>query len=429
MKQFQKLLPLLALLIAAFAPQALAAGEMIIISPSDSTMSIVFASPMGATGRAPDLASAVNRNLELVPFLKIIDPRGIVGGASVASPSGKELDFSKFRQANAQLLVTTNWPDAGHVEMRVFEPLTGKFVFGNRYEVKPGDVGVYDVADKFSADLLESIIGRGDFFRATLAFAKKDGPKKQDIWTVRPNGRSLRKLTNLPGQALSPTWSKDGRFVLFSHVDSRSHALGVWDSSKQTLQRIRFPGNTVIGPSFMPDNKVAVGLTDGRNPSIFLLNHIFQKERKLETSGGIDVSPSVDASGTKMVFTSDRLGNPQIFLKDLRTGSVRRISKTGGYNTDPSISPDGTLVAFARQMGGGHRIFVHDLRTGRETQVTFGPGSDEQPEFAPDSYFIAFTSTRSGEKSVYLTTRHGGEARRVETGPGDASFPAWGLKN
>ena len=70
------------------------------------------------------------------------------------------------------------------------------------------------------------------------------------------------------------------------------------------MQRVRFPGNVVIGPSFTPDNKVAVALSNGRYPVIFLLNHGFQKERILEGGNSINVSPTFDRTGIKMVFTS-----------------------------------------------------------------------------------------------------------------------------
>jgi TolB protein len=258
-----------------------------------------------------------------------------------------------------------------------------------------------------------------------MAFVKSDGPNKKDLWSVRPNGRYLTRLTNMNGTALSPAWSPDGHRVLFTHIDRRSHGLGVYDLGTKALNRIRFPGNTVIGPAFMPNGTVAVGMTDGRNPSIFLLSPSLAKQGILERSAGIDVSPSLDRTGSLMAFTSSRLGGPQIFLKDLRSGSVRRISQAGRYNTDPSISPDGTVIAYARQEGRGHRIFVQDLVTGQERQLTFGPGSDEQPAFAPDSYFIAFMSTRGGQRAIYLTTRNGGQPQRLATGSGDAAFPAW----
>jgi TolB protein len=323
------------------------------------------------------------------------------------------------------MLITANWISGSEVELRCFEVTGGRFMFGNRYTVGGTENDLLDVADKFSADFLDAVIGNGSFFRSTLAFAKSDGQQKKDIWSVRPNGRHLTRLTNMPGVALSPSWSPDGRRVLFTHIDRRSHGLGVYDLDTRTLNRIRFPGNTVIGPTFMPNGTVAVGMTDGRNPSIFLLDSSFAKQRILERSGGIDVSPSLDRTGSLMAFTSSRLGGPQIFLKDLRNGNVRRVSQAGRYNTDPSISPDGTVIVYARQEGRGHRIFAQDLVTGQERQLTFGPGSDEQPAFAPDSYFIAFMSTRGGQRAIYITTRNGGQPKRLSSGPGDAAFPAW----
>ena len=194
-----------------------------------------------------------------------------------------------------------------------------------------------------------------------------------------------------------------------------------------SVQRVRFPGNVVIGPSFTPDNKVAVALSNGRYPVIFLLNHGFQKERILEGGNSINVSPTFDKTGTKMAFTSSRLGGPQIFMKDLSSGSITRVSKNGGYNTEANLSPDGTLVTYSRMTEYGHRIFVQDMVTGLERQITFGPGSDEQPSFCADSYFIAFASSRGGSRGIYLTTRHGGDAKKVPTGGGAASFPRWGM--
>ena len=177
------------------------------------------------------------------------------------------------------------------------------------------------------------------------------------MYKRQPTGRDLRQITNIKGEAMSPAWSPDGRFIVFTHIDEKSHSLGVWDRKKGSVQRVRFPGNVVIGPSFTPDNKVAVALSNGRYPVIFLLNHGFQKERILEGGNSINVSPTFDRTGTKMVFTSSRLGGPQIFMKDLSSGSITRVSKNGGYNTEANLSPDGTLVTYSRMTEYGHRIF------------------------------------------------------------------------
>ncbi len=405
-----------------------------IYGPGQNMVNMALATPLtgpdkAATGLGKELGAAVESNLSFLPFMRLTPPSAVLGGSVLNAWQGSGLDFKRFQIAGADLLLTAYWPGGdgrgGAVEIRLFETFSGKPVFSGVYR----DVTAANVpatADRICADIMQTLTGSGDFFRSTLAFVKAGGPKKRDVWLISPTGKGMRQITNIAGTALSPSWSPDGRYVVFSHMDDSSHALGVWDRSRNRVQRIRFPGNTVIGPVFMPDNKVAVALSTNGYPNIFLLDHKFQRERVLEQSPGIDVSPSFDSTGTKMAFTSGRMGGPQIFLKDFTTGQVRRVSMNGGYNTEPTLSPDGTLVAFTRLTPQGHRIFVQDMVTGIERQVSFGPGRDEQPSFAPDSYFIAFTSDRSGQHKIYLTTRHGGEPKLVPTGAGAATFPRWG---
>ncbi len=415
--------------------QAKAAMQIDIYGPGQNIVNLAMATPLTApsspaTDLGPALHAAIEGNLSFLPFMRLTDNRAILGGTVLAGYQPPNVDFKRFQLAGADLVITAGWPsgdDEGEaVELRLYETYSGSFVFGNKYSGVTEE-NVQNVADRFCADFMKALTGNGDFFLSTLAFVK-DGQQQhqRDVWLTKPTGKDLRKITAMPGTAMSPSWSPDGRFVVFTHLDDRSHGLGVWDRQTNQVQRIRFPGNTVIGPVFMPDNKVAVSLSGDKYSDIYLLNRSFQKERPLEESPYINVSPSFNAEGNKMAFTSNRFGGPQIFLKDLQSGKSERVSKQGTYNTEPSLSPDGTLVAFSRLTDHGHRIFVQDLVTGIERQVTFGPGSDEQPSFAPDSYFLAFTSNRSGQKQIYLMTRHGGDAKLVPTGGGNASFPRWG---
>ena len=430
----QKLISAIYALVMVCLSAGLAVAQPVsldIMGAGNRIINVAIADPIADGGRdapanGPKLDALIRENLSFLPFVRLIDRNAILGGSKLASYKMPGIDFKPFTLAGSQLVITAGWTDGSTVEMRVYEPTTGQLVFGKSYSDVQEKL-LPKVADRFCAEFMKSLVGNGDFFLSTLAFIKSSG-KDRHLWLVRPTGRELRQINNMPGLSMSPSWSPDARFVIFTHIDDRTHALAVWDRMTQQTQRVKFPGNTIIGPAFLPDNRVAVSLAMQGYPNIYLLDRSFKRDRVLESSGGIDVSPSFDATGTKMVFTSSRLGNPHVFLKNLSTGQVTRVSQDGKYNTDPSISPDGTLVAYARMVGSGqHRIFVHDLLTGMERQVTFGPGSDEQPAFAPDSYFIAFMSTRSGQPQIYLTTRHGGDAKRVPTGNGDARFPAWGM--
>ncbi|MDE5832092.1 MAG: translocation protein TolB [Desulfovibrio sp.] len=432
MKRFA-LVILLAFLFAATGAQA--ALRVDIMNPGQNIVSLALAAPLTGPDRqagamGAQLQKYIDQNLSFLPFMRLTPESAVLGGTVLNGWEPPNLDFKRFQLAGSDILVTSYWPNGdsgtGAVQIRAFETNSGGRIFGKEYP-KVSSSDLPQVADRFCADLLEILTGSGDFFRSTLAFVKKTGKMSANVWLVKPTGRDLRRVTNMPGEALSPSWSPDGRFVVFSHIDPKSHALGVWDRASGKVQRIRFPGNVVIGPSFMPDNKVAVALSKGRYPVIYLLNHTFQKERILEEHNSINVSPTFDKTGSKMAFTSSRLGGPQIFLKDLGSGSTSRVSMNGSYNTEANLSPDGTLVVYSRMTSYGNRIFVQDLVTGEERQVSFGPGSDEQPSFCADSYFIAFSSSRGGGRSIYLTTRHGGDAKKVPTGDGQALFPRWGL--
>ncbi len=414
-----------------YATPARAVITIDIYGPGQNVINLALASPIDgpdsiAGGLAPDLQTLVQQNLSILPFMELTSPTSVLGGTVLKGAEPPNLDFRRFQLAGSDIVVTSFWSNSDTIQVRAFETLSGNRIFGKEY-ANISRSELVNVADQLCADLLQVLIGNGDFFRSTLAFVKKTGKLQSNIWLVKPTGRDLRQVTRMEGESLSPAWSPDGRFIVFTHIDTRSHALGVWDRSSNKVQRIRFPGNIVIGPAFMPDNKVAVSLSNGRNPDIFLLNHAFQRERALEQSNSINVSPTFSADGTKMAFTSSRLGGPQIFLKDLSTGSVTRVSKNGNYNSEASLSPDGTVVVYSRMTDFGHRIFVQDLVTGAERQITFGPGSDEQPSFCGDSYSIAFASTRGGARGIYITTRNGGTAKKIPTGSGNASFPRWGM--
>lgn len=431
----KKLLCLAFFLLLGFGVNAQAALRVDIMNPGQNIVNLALAAPLTgpdreALGMGMELQKIIDQNLSFLPFMRLTPPQAVLGGTVLNGWEPPALDFKRFQLAGSDILVTSYWPNGdsgtGAVQIRAFETNTGGRIFGKEYpKVNRNDLP--EVADRFCADLLEVLTGSGDFFRSTLAFIKKTGKMAANVWIVKPTGRDLRQVTNMPGEALSPAWSPDGRFVVFSHIDQKSHSLGVWDRSSGKVQRIRFPGNVVIGPAFMPDNKVAVALSKGRYPVIYLLNHVFKKERILEEHNSINVSPTFDKTGTKMAFTSSRLGGPQIFMKDLQSGAVSRVSMNGSYNTEANLAPDGTLIVYSRMTQYGNRIFVQDLLTGEERQVSFGPGSDEQPSFCADSYFIAFTSSRGGSRNIYLTTRHGGDPKMVPTGSGQASFPRWGM--
>ncbi len=413
------------------AASALAQGSLAvdIQSSGQAKMNLVMARPFaggGQSGAAEKLQDLINKDLQFLPFLQIVPPSSVPG--QVGGATAEQIDFKPFGLAKVDVLVTANWtPGAnlGNVELRAFEVYSQRILVGKGYDGVT-DAQLPDIADRFCMELMAKLTGQGGFFNSQLAFVKPNGAKGSDIWTVRPMGRGLTRVTsyNDLGMAVSPAWSFDGRRIVFTLIGSRSHYLGVWSGGGKP-QVYTLPSTNVVSPHFMPNGQIAVSLAMHGKEDIYVLTGSQQPGRTLAAGPGIDVSPSFDASGRLMAYVSDASGSPNVFLMDLGSGSNQRITSSG-YNTNPSLSPDGKLIAFTKQLGGAQKVFVHDMATGQETQVTSGGGSDENPTFAPDGYFIAFSSTRSGQKKIYITTRHGAQPVMVPTGDGPAYMPNWG---
>ena len=232
---FSQVLLLLGLVMVCAAGSSKAAMQIDIYGPGQNIVNLAMAAPLStgqpAQGLGKELDAAIHDNLSFLPFMRLTDPKAVLGGTTLPGYQPPNVDFKRFQLAGADLLVTAGWPQGDKsgstVELRVYETFSGQFVFGNAYSGVTKEE-VQDVADRFCADLMKALTGHGDFFLSTLAFVKNSGKNKRDVWITKPTGRNLRKITDIPGIAMSPSWSLDGRFIVYSHMDDKSHALGVW---------------------------------------------------------------------------------------------------------------------------------------------------------------------------------------------------------
>lgn len=415
------LLAVLMLVVVTALPATAQTLNYDIYGPAPGMRFVAMADPMGAeAGRAAPpgagrLEQIIVENLRFIPFVETLEKAAILGGTNLQGYDVDGIDFRRFEMAGADYLVTARWVQSNEVELRVFGVFSQRLLVGKAYTID-SEEQIPGVADKFCGAFMEAINGPAHFFESSLAFIQN-----KNVQAMRATGRDRRQLTNLDGSCLSPAWSMDGRYVAFTHIGDRAHALGIWDSSGN-VNLHEFRNSTVIGPAFMPDNRVAVSISQNGNSDIYLLDTSFSNRSPLVTGGAIEVSPCFDASGGVMAYVSDRFGGPQVFLTGPGGGEGRRVTYQGSYNTDPSLSPDGKRLVYSRRTPEGYRIFLLDLENGNELQLSWGPGNDEEPAFDLDGYFVAYTS----RGRIMLTTIFAEGPIEVPTG-GGASFPAWGM--
>ncbi len=367
------------------------------------------------------------KNISYLPFLKSIPGKDIIGGPKIKGVTLKDIDFNKFSINKIDLLTTIGWNIFDNnklkIEIRTFDVFSANLYVGRGYILNKENQA-YIAANRYCRDLMKKLTGKSGFFSSMLAFVKRTKNGSKNIFISTPQGYLEQQITNLKGLALSPSWSWDSNYIVFTYLSTNKHQLLLWKRNGE-LKRIMIPGNTIISPVFNPQGNIVVSTDMSGNPDIYLLDKNFNIKSALVKTWAIDISPSFDNTGQKMVYVSSIYGSPNIFLYNFKTKQTERISYLGKYNTNPCISGDGKFVVYSTLTEKGHRIVLCNLKTMEETIITNGPGNDEHPVWGPDGYFIAFCSNRTGSYKIYLTTKGGTPPKVVNTGQGDTTDVSW----
>lgn len=172
-------------------------------------------------------------------------------GLALTLSNGDNLDiFHVDTSGNTIKPLTNHW---GINVSASFSPDGTKFAFVSDRSGTP-QVYVKDVG----GDREERITFQGNYNSSPswsrlnrIAFCgASDG--KFDIFTVDPDGRNLRKLTDDQGNNEDPCWSMDGRYIIFSSSREGGNHLYMMNANGQNQRRITFMNGQQTSPSWSP---------------------------------------------------------------------------------------------------------------------------------------------------------------------------------
>ena len=345
--------------------------------------------------------------------------------------SGSDVDYRSWRQIGAQWVIKTEYKmiskGRGQIfTFRLYDAVNKRFMLGKRYKASPQLLR--KVVHRFADEVVSQLTGKRGIAETQITFlAQEEGGK--EVYLVDFDGYNLRKLTRDNTVNLSPAWSPDGKWIVYTSYAANNPDLIMIDTAgekRQTLNRL--PGLNAA-PAWSPDmQKIALVLSRDQNSEIYLLKKN-RKLHRLTRHFNIDTSPTWSPDGKKIAFTSDRSGTgaPQIYIMDAEkgdSGKVTRISFGSSYNDNPSWSPDGDKIANTSRQGRKFQISVYDLNTHKSQVVTVNAGSAEQPSWSPDGRFIVFRKRVNGSFNIFIK-RLGGDRVRQLTFSGKSHSPSW----
>ncbi|MEO6527191.1 MAG: hypothetical protein ABIP93_11240 [Gemmatimonadaceae bacterium] len=153
----------------------------------------------------------------------------------------------------------------------------------------------------------------------------KDGDL--DIYTMNVDGSDVRRLTTTPGYDGGPWWSPDGKQIVYRAWHPTDSAL----TSYQALLRDR-----LVRPNRM---------------ELWLMNADGTNQRQITQLGGANFGPSWAPGGTRIIFSSNykqpRSGNFDLFLINLDGTGLEQVTTEATFDGFPMFSPDGRSLVWA----------------------------------------------------------------------------------
>jgi len=416
-----------ALMVASAPTASMAQVRGTIVGPGATSYPIAV-SPLKATEGAvrsgEEFADLLGKDLELSGLFRVIDRSAYIESAQSSGVTADTIDFRDWSAIGAQALVkgTIERGDDGLVvEARLFDVVDAKQLGGKRYRAAE----LRRIAHRFADEIMLLLTGERGPFDSRIAFASRRRARFKEIYAMSLDGGDLRAVTREDSIALSPSWSPDGRSLLFTSFRGGNPSLFEIGLSGEGRRLISSRAGLNLGGRWSPAGRaIAVALESGGATDVVLLDPNGEQLHNVTRDRAIDVSPSWSPDGHSIVFCSDRGGGPQIYVIGADGGTARRVTFQGSYNTSPAWSPKGERIAYASRSGGRFQIFTTDLSGGEVKQIT-ARGSNEDPSWSPDGRYLVFSSTRDGASAIYLSDVTGAYQRRLTPPGGDDSTPAW----
>jgi serine/threonine protein kinase len=233
-----------------------------------------------------------------------------------------------------------------------------------------------------------------------IAFVSyRDG--NSEIYTMNLDGSDQQRLTERPGDDWHPSWSSDGRQIVFQSFEPSKGTFNIFVMNRDGsgLHPITYWDKTITGggagaqrPVWSPDGTRIAFSFEGADltPAIYVANADGSDLRQLTL--GRDPSWSPDSQ--RIAFEYRPESALEIFTIHVDGSGQTQITSTGDNNMYATWSPDGQFIAYVRQEAAASGIYLLDLSSGRTRKLK--DKSSWGLSWSPDGLRLAFAPNREG---------------------------------
>jgi Tol biopolymer transport system component/DNA-binding winged helix-turn-helix (wHTH) protein len=272
----------------------------------------------------------------------------------------------------------------------------------------------------------------------TVAFQRSMSVDVPEIYTVAISGGNVQQITHEGTGAVSPMWSSDGQYIVFSSV--RSGLRGIWRTAAAgggVIERETvYPKLGTLSRDGRRLAYLASGdISGGWTTRIWRIvlsragGQVVSRNKILENDGGdAAVQPSPD--GRQVAFQSGRSGKcGEIWRSDTDGSNPLQLTFfEKGFSGTPRWSPDGKWIAFDHHYVTHAQIYVVDSEGRNQHVIASGDYENVVPGWSRDGTAVYFASNRTGSWQVWRRELASGREVQVTQHGGFAAFESYDAK-
>lgn len=379
----------------------------------------------GATAAMIDtIGRIVNRDLTYSDRYTMVAP--------TAALATGPIDYKGWTSLGTSYLVTgdVTATAGGHeLTVTVHDVPYARVKDAKRYRIPAMSAADFRMAVHAAADEVVRVLSAAPGSAATrVAFTRQNksttanGTGSYDLLVVDSDGFGLKRLVGGSAQLYSPSWSPDGRKIIYalggSQIVERDPATGA--------ARVLRSETGLQTPTYSPDGRrISYASWINKNAELFEFDAASGGGvRRITNSQRDDFGAAYSADGTQIVFTTSRLGLPHIYMMSVAGGNPQLLSPyvvgRKGYYFSPDWSPTSSEIVFSGHWDsqGVFQILLADAtRPGAQVTLLTTDGDNEDPSWAPDGKHVVYSSGVGDQQlSLYVIDTATKTKRRLVDG-------------
>jgi Tol biopolymer transport system component len=210
-----------------------------------------------------------------------------------------------------------------------------------------------------------------------------------DIFTARPDGQDLKRLTSTPGYDAEATVSADGKRIVFTSTRDGDLDIYTMDADGKNVRRLTTElgydggaffsrdGRQIVYRSYQPKTpesvaryrqKLAENVIEPNVFEVWVMDADGSNKRQITTLGAASFAPYFFPDGRRIIFASNvhdpRKRNFDLYVIGVDGTGLERVTFNETFDGFPMFSPDGKRLVFASNRNaakeGDTNVFIAD---------------------------------------------------------------------